>query len=146
MLWKQKSTLHNPVGRGWGGGGGAELTLCGCALRCVCYELVCVLVTYIAFLGRLAFKQHAKCISGICLPRQLDMLPHWDGSCRSDWLWYADTGPSISRAGPLMLGQASGRVIEYQCLSVDWLDWVQQGDSRVPMFKCGLIRLGTAGW
>ena len=34
------------------------------------------------FLGCWTSQQHAKCISGTDLPRQLNMSPYWDRSCR----------------------------------------------------------------
>ena len=43
-------------------------------------RLVCWLV------GCLASQQHAKCTSGTDLIRQFYMLPHWDRSCKSNFL------------------------------------------------------------
>ena len=48
------------------------------------------------------------CISGTDLLRQFYVLPHWERSCRSNFLLHPVTGPTILSADPTMPGALQG--------------------------------------
>ena len=86
-IWRERRGMERWGGGGWRGGGFVVCWLFNVPATC-------------------------ECISGTDLLRQVYVLPHWDRTCRSNFLLtqsqYTDTGPTIPNTDPITPGAWQG--------------------------------------